>query len=928
MALAYRAYYSFINQPLITSKGEHTSAIYGFTTFLMRILENEKPDFLAVAFDTQKPNFRHKLYEPYKANRFKMPDEMISQILPLKELIRAFSIPILELDGYEADDVIGTISLHAERENIESFLVTSDKDFVQLVSPLTKLYKPGRQGTEIEIIDLDNVKERYGIEPERFIDFLALVGDKSDNVPGVPGIGEKTAFPLLQQFGTLENVLANAESIPQKGTREKIQKNKDLALLSKRLVTIDRQVPLGVEIEELKVKEADIEKVLVLFERFEFRSLIYKLRQKIQTSFPLPPQLAVTEEFPKQQISLTEITSDNHAYHLLEDLDQVEQLARRLKSAKEFVFDTETTSVSALEADLVGISISLGEREAYYIPVATESIPEHKEPATVDLFAQHVPAPASGGFDVKKVIKLLKPTFEDEHITKIGQNVKYDMLVLSRYGIDVRGNIFDTMIAGFILQGEGKHNLDALAKQYLNYKTVSFSDLVGAGRDVKDIRTIPLRSVADYSCEDADITYRLKNILKTKLEAEQLLKLCEDLEFPLAGVLARMEQLGVCIDVPFLESLSKEFDGLLINLGNEIIRLAGYDFNINSTQQLSDVLFKKLGLPPVRKTKTGFSTDVSVLEELRNQHPIIEQLLNYRQFSKLKSTYVDALPKLMNPATKRVHTSFNQTIASTGRLSSSDPNLQNIPIRTEYGRSIRKAFIAASADKTILSADYSQIELRVMAHISADEGLREAFKNNEDIHLTTAAKVFGVKHEEVSRDMRRKAKEVNFGIMYGIGAFGLAARLDINQSEARGIIDRYFERFPKVKQYIQDTIETARGRGYVETLLGRRRYIPDLKSQNRNIRQAAERQAINMPIQGTAADLIKLAMIQIDKHIRNEEFETRMILQVHDELVFEAVKKEMPRISDIIVGEMATALKLDVPIVVDMGQGENWFVAH
>ena len=808
MALAYRAYFAFIQRPLINSKGENTSAIYGFVTFLNRILSEEIPDHIAVVFDTSKPTFRHKAYKEYKATRQKMPEDMITQIPILKEVVHAYNIPVIEMDGYEADDIIGTLALQAEKENTLTFLVTPDKDFMQLVSSKIKIFKPGKQGTDIEIVDIKGVKAKFGVSPNFVIDVLGLTGDSSDNVPGVPGVGEKTAIPLIQKYGSIESLYQHLEEISQRGLYTKLKMNKELAFLSKRLVTIDTNVPLNINFHQLRSEKRNNARLIELFKRLEFHSLIAKLRADNYEDIPSTNESDVDFIAPEP---LANISTDKHQYHLIITEIELKKLCENLVQAKEFVFDTETTSTDALRAELVGISFSLKSKEAFYIAIRQQS-----DESSGDLFDSSRRSKSNiHGIPLEVVSRYLKPILENPHIHKIGHNIKYDMLVLSNYGIHVDGVKFDTMIASYILHADGQHNMDALASEYLRYKTISFNELTGTGKEQKSIREIPVAQVSDYSCEDSDITYRLYETLEVKINEHGMRKLCEEVEFPLITVLTNMEATGVSIDIAYLSEMSKELERQLDNLKREILRSAGEPFNINSTQQLADILFNKLKLSPVRKTKTGFSTDVAVLEALRNEHPIINQLLDYRQLTKLQSTYVEALPKLVYPKTNRVHTSFNQTITTTGRLSSSDPNLQNIPIRTEIGRSIRKAFVPGDPQSKIMSADYSQIELRVMAHISGDEGLSEAFKNQEDIHSSTAAKVFGVKPTEVTREMRRKAKEVNFGIMYGIGPYGLSSRLEINQTEAKDIISRYFQRFPKVQQYINDTIAQARQQGYV-----------------------------------------------------------------------------------------------------------------
>ena len=948
MALAYRAYFSFISRPLINSKGENTSAIFGFTNVLMKILNDEQPDHIAVVFDTKEPTFRHIMYEPYKATREKMPEDLSGQLDKLKEVVQAFNVPCLELPGYEADDIMGTLARSAEKERIETYLVTGDKDFMQLISPFIKMFRPGKGGDEWEILDEAAVKAKFGVSPDRVIEVLGLIGDKSDNVPGVPGIGEKTAIPLVLEYGSIESILKNVDKIPQKGIQAKLREHADLARLSLKLVTIDTEVPLSVDLHHLNAKPLDVEKLKILFGELEFRGLLKKISKT--TAVSAPP--AITEAEPS---TLDSIETDEHEYHLVTTEKELRSLASKLKKSSSIVFDTETTSTDELTTELVGISFAISAREAWYVPIAADVTrsDEQRSGTTHDLFS-HSGLPSGDGTRTTKgrqgkdetsdqgagrkeseiglplalVLSALTPIFENERIKKIGQNIKFDMLVLASHGVNVSGVAFDTMVASYLLRPDGAHNMDDMAAEHLNYKTITYDELTGTGNSRKALRDIEIDRVAAYAAEDADVTIRLHDTLKEKLTQNNLDELASSLEFPLIEVLANMELTGIALDTRYLSSLSKDLDQTLIRLTSAIYKHSDESFNINSTQQLSKVLFDKLRLPPVRKTKTGYSTDVSVLEELRPQHPIIEQLLEYRQVQKLKSTYVDALPLLINERTGRLHTSYNQAVAATGRLSSSNPNLQNIPIRTELGSSIRRAFIPGGPKLEIMSADYSQIELRIMAHISGDEGLTEAFRAGEDIHATTAAKVFGVPLSEVTKDMRRKAKEVNFGIMYGIGAFGLARRLDIGQGEAKDIIGKYFARFPKVNQYIFDTIASVKRDGYVTTLRGRRRYLPDINSKNGTVRANAERQAINMPIQGTAADMIKLAMLRIFRRMRHEKLQSRMLLQVHDELVFDILKKEIVVMKALVLEEMKAALPLNVPVEVDIGVGQNWLEAH
>ncbi|MEK9137959.1 MAG: DNA polymerase I, partial [Bacteroidota bacterium] len=778
---------------------------------------------------------------------------------------------------------------------------------------------------EVEIVDEKGVVEKFGVPPEQVIDVLGLTGDTSDNVPGVTGIGPKTATPLIQKYGSIRSLYEHLDEIPQKGVREKLRQNKEKALLSRELVTIHTEVPLSIDFHTLKAAKSNALGLIKMFDELEFKSLAARLRNLEKFAFE-PEPVASREEPEQTRSEKIDISSDEHQYHCITDVQSLHALCTQLANAVRIVVDTETTSQDPWKAALVGISVCMKEREAYYIPVkfARRREGELFSDTQTPTGENHT----SAALELDVVLNELTSVLQNPDIKKVGQNIKYDMIVLRNHGVIVQGIEFDTMVASYVLRADGQHNLDALAMEYLNYRMISFDELVGKGKNQKHITEISLDSVTQYSAQDADITFRVYSRQLEKLKQKELLGLCTDVEFPLVSILERMEAAGVSLDVEYLRKMSKDLERQIDNLIIDIHSFAGERFNINSTQQLGEILFNKLNLRTVRKTKTGFSTDVNVLEELKGEHPIIDKLLEYRQITKLKSTYIDTLPELINPRTKRLHTSFNQTVAATGRLSSSDPNLQNIPIRTELGRAIRKAFVPEEADWMLMSADYSQIELRVMAHVSGDEGLLEAFRNREDIHASTAAKVFGVSLSEVSPLMRRKAKEVNFGIMYGIGPFGLSNRLEITQTEAKDIITKYFERFPKVKQYINDTIATARAQGYVATLLGRRRYLPDINSRNQNVRGNAERQAINMPIQGTAADMIKVAMIGIDRALVGEHLKSRMILQVHDELVFEVPDREAATMKDIVQDKMRNALVLDVPVEIELGIGRTWLETH
>jgi DNA polymerase I len=915
-ALAYRAYFGMIGRPLINSKGQNTSAVFGFANYLLKVLSDEKPDYLVAVFDTPEPTFRHKKFPEYKATREKMPEEMASQLDHIKQMLSAFGVPTVERPGYEADDVIGTLAQLAAKEDINVFMVTGDKDFMQLITPKIKMYKPGKSGMDVEIVDEKGVELKFGVKPSSVIDVLALTGDAVDNVPGIKGVGEKTAIPLIQKYGSVEKVLANADKVDKPALREKLKTGKEMALLSKWLVTIKTDVPLGVDFHSLKEKNPDQAEISRLFNELEFKSLIRRAQQITSAHASKTEETEVVGEPEPAEEDYKTISTVKHDYKLITGVEELAKLAEKLKRAEVVSMDTETTSVDALNAKLVGISFSIKPREAYYVNIASEG---------GDLFSE---AGGRRGVNVKDAVKILKPVFESAKILKVGQNLKYDMLVLSNYDIRTRGVEFDSMVAAYVVNADGAHNLDSLAKEYLKYKPVPIEELIGKGKNQKNMREVPPEVVAEYSGEDADIALQLTAALRKKLEDSGLLDLCLKMEFPLIEVLTEIEKTGVKIDTAILGQISKELERMIDNLSDEIYKLAGEEFNIGSPKQLGDILFNKMMLPTNKKTKTGFSTDVFVLEELSAQHPIAESILSYRKLTKLKSTYVDALPALINARTGRLHTSFNQTVAATGRLSSSDPNLQNIPIRGEMGKEIRKAFVPGEKGWVMMSADYSQIELRIMAHICKDEGMTEAFRKHEDIHRTTASKVFGVPPDKVTSDMRRKAKEVNFGLLYGIGPYGLKIRLRISQGEAKEVIDTYFQRFPRVREYINGTIEFARKHGYVETLLGRRRYLANINSKNSAVRNAEERQAINMPIQGTAADMIKLAMVGIFREMEKQKMRSRMILQVHDELVFESPKDEVKKLETLVREEMTNALKLSVPVEVDVGTGPNWLDAH
>lgn len=882
-ALAYRAYFAFVKNPLITSKGENTSAVFGFTNAILRLLREEQPDYFAVVFDAGAPTFRHLEFAPYKATRQKMPQEMREQLVRVREVIEALRLPILEVEGFEADDVMGALAKRAKNRRLEVVLVTGDKDFLQLVDDSVKVLYPHRGGRgQMELIDEEKVKEKFGVEPARVPDVLGLMGDASDNVPGVPGVGEKTAVQLVQKYGSLEEVLAHAQQLRRKNLQENLIRYANQARLSKQLVTIRTDAPIEVDIESLAIQEPDSERLMALFKELEFSSLLKEF----------VPQEPMTEK----------------VYSVIRDVTELDQLISHIRQVGYLALDLETTNTDPMRAKLVGISLAVQPYHAFYIPVG------------------HLSGP---NLDLNLVLSKLKPVLEDGQIRLCGQNIKYDLIVLARLGTQLKGMDFDTMVASYLLNPSARqHSLEALSLEYLGYRMTPISELIGKGKGQISMAEVPVERVKDYACEDVDIALQLRNLFKSKLEEMELMGLFREVEIPLISVLADMEMTGVAIDVGFLAEMSHGLDEELKKLVAEIYELAGEEFNINSTKQLRRILFEKLKLPVSRRTKTGYSTDVEVLEELAKKHELPRKLLDYRQLMKLKSTYVDAIPRLVHPETGRIHTSYNQTVTATGRLSSSDPNLQNIPIRTELGRAIRKAFIPQDEGWVILSADYSQVELRIMAHLSQDPILIDSFLKEEDVHTRTAALVFGVCQSAVTPDLRRQAKVVNFGIMYGMGPYGLASQLGISPQEAGRFIAEYFERYPGVRDYTFRIVREAREKGYVTTLLNRRRYLPEINSDNRMKREFAERMAINTPIQGTAADLIKVAMIRIHRKLKEMGLETRMILQVHDELVFEVPKGELERVPDLIREEMEGALKLSVPIKVDIGIGQNWYEAH
>jgi len=908
MALIYRAYFAFSRNPRINSKGINTSAILGFANTLYDVIKNEKPTHIGVAFDTQAPTVRHIEFVEYKANREKMPEDLAVSIPYIKKFLEGLNIPILFLDGYEADDVIGTLAKKAESKGFKTFMMTPDKDFGQLVSENIFIYKPARMGNKAEVMGVKEVCDKFGIEdPEQVIDILGLWGDASDNIPGIPGIGEKRAKELIAEFGSMENIFANTDKLKGK-IKENVENFKSQGLQSKELATIILDVPMDFEEEKLEVGEPDTVGLKKLFDELEFRAFAKRFFSElsVQTADD-NVQGDLFPNAPDNNKEVKNIKTTTHNYHLSDTHDKRRKLINHLEKSTSFCFDTETTGIDAHQAELVGISFAVEPGEAWYVPV-----PENYNACLT-------------------IVSEFSAVFENEKISKIGQNLKYDISILKWYDVSVTGPLFDTMLAHYLLQPDMRHNMDVLAETYLNYSTVSIETLIGKkGKNQLSMRSVDLESLKDYACEDADITLQLKESFQPKLRENEAEELFRKVEVPLVPVLASMESEGVKLDIPTLKEYSVQLEKEINELVKEIQDQAGVEFNIASPKQLGEVLFEKMVItdkPKLTKTKQ-YSTGEDVLIKLINKHPIIRNILDFRSLTKLKSTYIDTLPDMVNPRTGRIHTSYNQAVAATGRLSSNKPNLQNIPIRTDRGREIRKAFIPRNEKYTLLAADYSQIELRIIAELSGDAGMLEAFQQNYDIHTSTASKVYGVPFEEVSKDMRRNAKTVNFGIIYGISAFGLSERLNIPRKEAKEIIDQYFEKYPDVKSYMKESIEKARVNGYVETIMGRRRYLRDINSANAVVRGFAERNAINAPIQGSSADMIKIAMINIHREFEKLKLRSRMILQVHDELIFDAHKDEVAEIKPMIHDLMVNAIPLKVPIEVEMNTGKNWLEAH
>ena len=889
-ALCYRAYFAFIKNPLMNSRGQNTSAIFGFARMMLKLIQDQKPDYLMVAFDPPKKTFRFQIFPEYKANREKMPDDLRSQVDEVKRMVETLGIMKLELADFEADDVMGAIARRYAGADLEVVLVTGDKDAYQLVNENVKIYANKKGISEHEMYDREGVIGKLGLPPEKVIDYMALTGDTSDNIPGVKGVGEKTALKLISEHGSLDAVYANLENVRGK-LKEQLAAGKESAYLSRDLVTIRTDMDLELELEAAATPSLAGGVPRKYFEEMEMPSIAR--------------EFLGTEEQPGESAENSE-----KDYRIIRTEGDLESALAEIRKAGLVSVDTETTSIIPVEADLVGISFSIREREGWYLPIIEES-----------LFSGDI-------LPARKALDAVRPLLEDPSVLKVGQNIKYDLIVLKRAGIVLRGIVFDTMIASYLLNpSERNHNLDDMASNYLNYTTITYKELVGRGKDAVPITDVPLERLADYAVEDADITLRLFNLLKPKLAEEGLDDLFQNIEMPLMEVLALMEWHGVKIDPDHFRRMGEDNQVLLDMAEKNIFKAAGGEFNINSTRELAEILFNRLKLKPLKKTKTGFSTDISVLEELQGKHPVIDHLIAYRTLNKLKTTYIDNLPKLVLKSTGRIHTSYNQTIVATGRLSSSSPNLQNIPIREEQGRRIRMGFVPEEGS-LLMSADYSQIELRLAAHLSGDAAMIRAFREGIDIHSLTASSVFGVDLGEVTPDMRRQAKIINFATIYGVSPFGLSRQADISMQDAAVFIQKYFETYPGFESYIQDTIEFARKNGYVKTMLGRRRPLPEIISDAKFPREGAERVAINTPIQGTSADMIKIAMINIQRVLEKRNMKTRMIMQVHDELVFEVPLKEKDEIEILVKREMEEALKLDVPVTVDLGWGKNWAEAH
>ena len=913
-ALIYRAYFAFSKNPRINSKGFNTSAVMGFVNTLEDILKKEDPTHIGVVFDPPGGSFRHEIYKEYKAQREETPETIRQSVPIIKDILAAYRIPAIEVKGYEADDVIGTLSLQAGRENILTYMMTPDKDYGQLVGGTVYMYRPKYGDKEYEIMGTEEIKAKFGItDTAQVIDMLGLMGDSSDNIPGCPGVGEKTAQKLIAEYGSIENLLDNTDKL--KGAlKKKIEENKEQIKFSKFLATIKTDVPISLDMKSLERESPDLEKLRTIFEEMEFRTLIDRIIRKApdNNAAKAAPQdnlLALfADEDTKEQIheNLARLEDLDYSYKLIETEKDMDDFLAYFMTRKVFSLDTETTGTDPITAKLVGMSFSCKENEAFYIPV-----PQDDSKA-------------------KETVKKIKLLVENPASLKVGQNMKYDIIMLARYGAEVRGEMFDTMVAHYVIQPELRHNMDYLAEIYLNYRTIHIEELIGEKKKgQKKMSDLTPQEIYKYACEDADVTLKLKNILEKELQEKNDEKLFREIEMPLVPVLAQMEMNGARIDTAALKNISEELSAKMQAIETEIYALAGTEFNISSPRQVGDILFNRLQLiEKAKKTKSGqYSTSEEVLESMRHKHPIVEKILDYRGLKKLLTTYVDALPQLINPETGKIHTSFNQTVTATGRLSSSNPNLQNIPVRDENGREIRRAFIPDDGC-LFFSADYSQIELRIMAHMSGDKGMVEAFRSGEDIHTDTAAKVYKVPAAEVTKAMRSKAKTANFGIIYGISAFGLAERMGVDRREAKELIDEYFKTYPGIKAYIEKSVDDAKRNGYAETLFHRKRFLPDINSHNAVVRGYAERNAVNAPIQGTAADIIKVAMINIHNRLKREGLKAQMIIQVHDELDFNVPENEKEQLQAIVMEEMQNACHMSVPLTADCGWGANWLEAH
>ena len=920
-ALIFRAYYAFIKNPRITSKGLNTSAIFGFLLTLEEVLQKQKPSHIAVVFDTPTPTFRHEMYKEYKANRDATPEDIIKSVPYIKRLIEAYKIPVIDCPGYEADDVIGTLAKKASVNGFTTYMMTPDKDYAQLVSDNVFMFKPSRSGNDSVKWGVEDIKREFSVKrPEQVIDILALMGDSSDNIPGAPGVGPKTAMKLISEYDSVEELFKHTSELKGK-LKEIIENNRDKIELSKKLATIELNVPVELEEKKLVTEVPDAAKLKVLFDELEFKTVAARILSEVEGKAksqdvrpePAPEQSIQGDLFSGPDVPLWEeaapksdISNVSHNYVLIADTNQLTEVIREARKQKEICFDTETTSIDPLNSEIVAISLSWEKGKGYLF-----RFPESQK-------------------ETMKFLEIIRPLLENPAILKIGQNVKFDIQVLANYGIEVRGNLFDTMIAHYLLEPDMRHNMNLLSEVYLSYSPVHIESLIGEkGQSQKNMRSVPDEKLKEYAVEDADVTLQLKEIFEPKIRAEGLAPLASEIEMPLIPVLALMERNGVILDTQELKKITSGLREDIIALEKEIYVLAGTEFNISSPRQLGDILFVRLKLDDkARLTKTQqFITSEEILQRLAHKHPIVDKVLEYRGLKKLLSTYVDALPLLVDARTGRIHTSFNQAVAATGRLSSNNPNLQNIPVRDERGREIRKAFIPGSGC-IFLSADYSQIELRLMAHLSKDKSMIADFLSGNDIHAATASKIFGVDIKDVTREMRGRAKTANFGIIYGISSFGLSERLNIGRKEAKDLIDGYFNSYPGVKTYMDESIMKARDKGYVTTMFGRRRYLRDIHSRNQVVRGNAERNAINAPIQGSAADIIKIAMIRINDKLKSGSFKSKMILQVHDELIFETVKSELDSLREMVIAEMSGAARLDVPLKVDWGTGKNWFEAH